>query len=130
MIQWIAFKAFLKKVWVWTKTYWYVPLSALWMVVTWFFFRQKAASMVDNFKETRKAHKKEIDIINKAKEEEVKTINEKVDKHLKSVKESEDRFNTTHEALSKKEKERAEELKAKDNVTLANELRKMMGRSK
>ena len=130
MIQWIAFKALLKKVWVWTKTYWYVPLSALWMVVTWFFFRQKAASMVDNFKETRKAHKKEIDIINKAKEEEVKTINEKVDEHLKRTKAAEEIFNTSTAATSKKMKERAEELREKDNVTLANALKKMMEKNK
>ena len=130
MIQWVAFKAFVKKAYLWIKTYWFVPIGALWALATWFFFRQKASMMVDNFKETRKAHKKEVEIINNSKEEEVKTINEKVDKHLKNVKEDEDRFNTTHEALSKKEKERAEELKAKDNVTLANELRKMMRRSK
>ena len=85
---------------------------------------------MDNFKETRKAHKKEIEIINNSKEEEVKTIKEKVDKHIKNVKEAEDRFNTTHEALSKKEKDRAEELKTKDNVTLANELKKMMEKKK
>jgi len=74
MIQWIAFKAFLKKVWVWTKTYWYVPLSALWMVVTWFFFRQKAASMVDNFKETRKAHKKEMILLIRRKKKKLKPL--------------------------------------------------------
>ena len=130
MIQWIALKAFLKKAWVWTKTYWYVPLSALWMVVTWFFFRQKAASMVDNFKETRKAHKKEIDIINKAKEEEVKTINEKVDDHLRRTKAAEEIFNTSTAATSKKMKVRTEELREKDNVTLANALKKMMEKNK
>ena len=82
--------------------------------------------MIDNLRETRKAHKKEIDIINKAKEEEVKTINEKVDDHLKRTKAAEERFNTSTAATSKKMKERAKELKAKDNVTLANELKKMM----
>ena len=131
MIQWIAFKAFLKKAWVWTKTYWYVPLSALWMVVTWFFFRQKAAMMMDNLKETRKAHKKEVEIINKAKEEEVKIIKTKVDEHLERTREADERFNTSVAATSKKVKERAEELRTKDNVTLANELRKMVsGRKK
>ncbi len=86
MIQWIAFKAFVKKAYLWIKTYWYVPIGALWALGTWFFFRQKASMMVDNFKETRKAHKKEIEIINNSKEEEVKTINEKVDKHLEHAK--------------------------------------------
>ena len=130
MIQWVAFKAFVKKAYVWIKNYWYVPLSLLWAIVTWFFFRQKAAMMVDNLKETRKAHKKEIEIINSSKEEEVKTIKEKVDNHLKNTKESEDKFNAKRKALSKKEENRAEELKEKDNVALANELKKMMEKKK
>jgi hypothetical protein len=130
MIQWIAFKAFVKKAYVWIKNYWYVPLSILWAIITWFFFRQKAAMMVDNLKETRKAHKKEIEIINTSKEEEVKTIKEKVDKHIKNVKEAEDRFNTRSEDISKRTDERAEELKKMDNEILAKELKKMMGKKK
>ena len=86
--------------------------------------------MIDNLRETRKAHKKEVDIINKAKEEEVKIINEKVDDHLHRAKAAEERFNTSNAAISKKVKERTEELREKDNVSLANELKKMMGKNK
>jgi hypoxanthine phosphoribosyltransferase len=127
MIQWAALKAFSKKAYLWIKTYWYVPIGALWAIATWFFFRQKATLMVDNFKETRKAHKKEVDIINKSKEEEVKTIKEKVDAHLIRTKEAEERYATASATTSKKVKERAEELRKKDNDVLADELRKIIG---
>ena len=69
MVQWIALKILVKKVYLWVKTYWYVPFAVAYAIVTWFFFRQKAAFMLDNLRETRKAHKKEIDILNKSKEE-------------------------------------------------------------
>jgi len=130
MVQWIAFKAALKKLYIWVKTYWYVPLSLLYAFITWFFFRQKASMMIDNLRETRKAHKKEVDIINKAKEEEVKSITEKIDVHLERTKEAEKRFNTRSEDLSKRTDERAEELKKMDNKVLATELKKMITRRK
>jgi len=130
MIQWIAFKALLKKSYIWVKTYWYVPLSLLYAFITWFFFRQKASMMIDNLRETRKAHKKEVDIINKAKEEEVKNITEKIDVHLERTKEAEKRFNIRSEDISKRTDERAEELRKLDNEVLAKELRKMVSRRK
>jgi len=126
MIRWLAFKAFMKKGWVWVKTYWYLPVSALWMVVTWFFFRQKAAMMIENFKETREAHKKEIDIINKSKEEEVNIIKEKIEKSVERNRKAEEEYRKTTEAIDKHASERAELLKLEDLEILAGELKKLV----
>jgi len=86
--------------------------------------------MIDNLRETRKAHKKEIDIINKSKEEEVNNIKLKVDDHLERAEEAEKRFNTKSADISKRTDARAEELKNMDNKVLANELKKVMTRKK
>ena len=86
--------------------------------------------MIDNLRETRKYHKKEIDIINKSKEEEVKSITEKIDVHLERAKEAEKMFNTRSEDLSKRTDDRTKELEKMDNEVLAKELRKMVNRRK
>jgi hypothetical protein len=130
MIQALAVKTFLKKSWVWTKNYWYVPVGFFWMVLTWFFFRQKATAMLGNFKETRKAHKKEIDLINKSKEEEVRSINEKVDEHLKRDKESEEKYKESSKKIEEKSAVRKIELMKKENEELAEELKKIISRKK
>tara|TARA_Y100000310_G_scaffold343256_1_gene450017 strand:+ start:2690 stop:3085 length:396 start_codon:yes stop_codon:yes gene_type:complete len=130
MMQILAVKTFLKKSWVWTKNYWYVPVGFFWMVITWFFFRQKAETMLGNFKETQKAHKKEIDLINKSKEEEVKGINRKVDEHLKKDKESEERYRESSKKIKERSVVRKIELAKKENEELAEELRKMIERRK
>ncbi len=126
----LAIKTFLKKAWVWTKNYWYVPLGALWTVVTWFFFRQKAAMLVDNFRETQKSHRKEIDLINKSKDEEVKSITDKVSEHLERDKSAEEKHKKEVEKTEKKVAARAEELRTKDNEELADELKKVIKKRK
>jgi len=130
MAQWIALKILVKKVYLWVKAYWYVPFAIAYAIVTWFFFRQKAAFMLDNLRDTRKAHKKEIDILNKSKEEEVGMIKSKVGEHLERAEEAEKRFNTRSADISKRTDTRAEELKNMDNKVLATELKKIIKRRK
>ena len=64
-MQTIMIKMYLKKAWVWLKNHWYVPVFLLAACVIWFFYRQKAAAMFDNLVESRKAHKEEIEELNK-----------------------------------------------------------------
>ena len=126
MIQWIALKAFAKKAYLWVKTYWYVPIAAIWAIGTWFFFRQKASAMVDNFNETRKAHKKEIDIINKSKEKEVSVLKDVVNKSREEDRKATANFNKTSEDIKKKAIARKKELVDQETEELAEKLNKMM----
>jgi len=126
MVQWIALKTFVKKAYLWIKTYWYVPAAALWAIITWFFFRQKASAMVDNFNETRKAHKKEIDIINKSKEEEVSVLKDVVARSRQEDEKATDKFNKTSRDIKKKATDRKKELVDQEAADLAEKLRQMM----
>jgi hypothetical protein len=127
MIQWIAFKTTVKKIYLWVKTYWYVPVGALWALITWFFFRQKASSMVDNFNETRKAHKQEVDIINKSKEKEVSVLRDVVARSREEDQKATDKFNETSRHIKKKTSARKKELVDQESADLAEKLKKMMG---
>ena len=82
--------------------------------------------MIENFKETREAHKKEIDIINKSKEEEVNIIKEKIEKSVERNRKTEEEYRKTTEAIDKHAGERAELLKLEDLETLAGELKKLV----
>tara|TARA_R110000824_G_scaffold98663_3_gene235299 strand:+ start:4508 stop:4903 length:396 start_codon:yes stop_codon:yes gene_type:complete len=131
MVQWIVFKAFTKKAYLWVKTYWYVPIGAMWAIITWFFFRQKASSMVDNFNETRKAHRKEVDIITKSKEDEVSVLKGLVAKSREEDKAAQAKFKKTSEDIKKKSASRKKELVDQETAVLADKLKKMMdGESK
>jgi len=126
MIQWIAFKTSVKKIYLWIKTYWYVPVGTLWAIVTWFFFRQKASAMVDNFNETREAHRKEIDIINKSKEEEVSVLKGVVAKSREEDKKAEEKYRKTSADIKKKSNARKKDLVDQETAELADQLKKMM----
>lgn len=116
---------------MWVKTYWYVPIGAMWAIITWFFFRQKASSMVDNFNETRKAHRKEVDIITKSKEDEVSVLKGLVAKSREEDKAAQAKFKKTSEDIKKKSASRKKELVDQETAVLADKLKKMMdGESK
>jgi len=126
MIQWIAIKAFVKRAYLWLRDYWYVPVASLWGLVTWYFYRQKATLAVDNARETNKAHEKEIELINSSKEKEVESIKSKISDHVARAKETEKKFSAAAATIRTKEIDLTSELAKKDNVSLAEDLEKML----
>lgn len=123
-MQTIMIKMYLKKAWVWLKNHWYVPVFLLAACVIWFFYRQKAAAMFDNLVESRKAHKEEIEELNKIQAKETASR----DKNLKNYLESEDKLDEKLAkdklAAAKERKDREEELMKKEIHDIAKELAK------
>jgi len=107
-------KPYLKKAYVWVKNHWYVPIGALLALVTWFFYRQKSVAIVDNLKQTREHHKKEIEVINSIHEEQIAERDKAVDSFLdkeekleienrKKIEDSIDEYTQRKEEIKKKE---------------------------
>jgi len=96
----LAIKTFLKKSYAFIKNYWYVPLGLVVSAVTWFFYRQKAALMMDNLKKTRESHKKEVDVINNAHKKEVDARDEVVNKFVEENKILEAKLESKQEVIS------------------------------
>jgi len=118
----ILIKSYLKKAYVWVKNHWYVPIGALFALVTWFFYRQKSADIVDSLKQTRVHHKKEIEAINNIHEEQIAER----DKIVDSFRDSEERLETeTRKKIEDSIDEyakRKEEIKKKEIHDIAEEL--------
>jgi len=109
----------MKKIYVWIKNHWYIPLSLLAAAVTWFFFRQKSQLMVENVKKTREAHKKEIEIIENAHEKEVFSRDKSLRKFVENNKILENNLEEKIEEIGNKEVDRKTELVHKDVEELA-----------
>jgi len=96
----LAIKTFLKKSYAFIKNYWYVPLGLVVSAVTWFFYRQKAALMVDNLKKTRESHKREVDVINGAHKKEADARDEVLNKFVEDNKLLEKQLEGKQEVIS------------------------------
>ena len=82
--------------------------------------------MVDNFNETRKAHKQEVDIINKSKEKEVSVLRDVVARSRQEEEKATSKFNETSRDIKKKADARKKELVDQETAELAEKLKKMM----
>jgi len=114
-----AIKTFVKKVYVWIKNHWYVPLSLFAASVTWFFYRQKSQVMVENVKKTREAHKKEIEIIEDAHKEETLSRDKSLNKFVENNKFLDKNLGEKIKEIETKEADRKVELINKDIEELA-----------
>ena len=101
----------LKKIWIFLKTHWYVPLILIGMVVTGvLFFDKKKDKLAEMFDAVRDKYEKEIDIIEdneRLKEEEKKKAKEQYDKALLEL---EKKIKLKKEEISKVQKKKVKEL--------------------
>lgn len=123
-MQTIMIKMYLKKAWVWLKNHWYVPVFLLAACVIWFFYRQKATAMFDNLVESRKAHKEEIEELNKIQTKETASRDKNLKNYLESEDKLEEKLAKDKLAAAKERKDREEELMKKEIHDIAKELAK------
>ena len=100
-MSWLATKLFVKKSWLWLKTYWYFPIVFLYTLVLYVVLRKDSSAAIgvlgirsDSYKEQIKTietfHKAEADEKEKINKKFVETL-EKVDVELKKSNEKLDR---------------------------------------
>ena len=123
-MQMITIKLYLKKAWVWLKNHWYIPAFLLAACVIWFFYRQKAAAIFDNLVESRKAHKQEIEELNKIQAKEIADRDKNLKEYMKSESELEERLEKEKLDVARERAAREEELMKKEIHDIAKELAK------
>ena len=100
-MSWLATKLFVKKSWLWLKTYWYFPIVFLYTLVLYVVLRKDSSAAIgvlgirsDSYKEQIKTietfHKAEADEKEKINKKFVETL-EKVDVELKKSNDKLDR---------------------------------------
>lgn len=118
-MSFLAIKVFVKKIYIWVKNHWYIPLSLFAASLTWFFYRQKSQVMVENVKKTREAHKKEVEIIEDAHKKEVASRGISLNKFVKNDKFLNENLEEKIKEIENKEVDRKTELVNKDIEELA-----------
>tara|TARA_Y100000034_G_scaffold35241_1_gene43223 strand:+ start:119 stop:523 length:405 start_codon:yes stop_codon:yes gene_type:complete len=86
-MSWLTTKLFLKKTWLWLKTYWYFPAVLLYTITLWVFFKRDSAAAIGVLEIKSDSYKKQIEVLNesheaetKKKEELNKVFNETIEK--------------------------------------------------
>ena len=63
--MWMA----IKKVWVWIKAYWYIPVTVAVSVVMWAVFKEDIGEPARLLKNAKESHKREIETLEKIRKE-------------------------------------------------------------
>jgi DNA polymerase II small subunit/DNA polymerase delta subunit B len=121
----------LKKILVWLKHHWYIPLAVVFGLVCLIFFPKSVKSRYfQMLLNTRYNYKKQIDIINKNNELEKEKTMDAIKRHQESLAKVEEDFNVKMNELPKKEKKRVEAIVKEfnnDPDKLAEEIANILG---
>jgi DNA anti-recombination protein RmuC len=123
MIQLIVAKNYLKRAYIWVKNHWRIPFGLLFVIVTWFFYRQKSVMLVDNLKETRVSHKKEVEEMKKVHEKHIEDRQQSLDAFKEAEKKVEQDNSNRLKASLEREAQRKEELRQKEIHEIAEALK-------
>ena len=125
IFSWIAIKVFFKKARVWIKKYWFLPAMAIYTLVLWIFFRDKAGKAVEVYLSTRESYEDQIAVINKAHKEEIKKRDAVLLEYTKIVKAIEEEYEEDKKTLESQKKKEIKKL-VEEYVDKPDELAKMI----
>ena len=109
MIEWTAIKAFLKKVWIVVKHYWYVPAVIIYTLALWFLFNKKEAAF--KVLEARsESFDKQIKAVDAIHTEEIETRDKIAKKYTETIELIEEKYAKTQEELTDKKRQRVKEI--------------------
>ena len=110
MISWEATKLFFKKLWTWTKHYWYIPVMVIIAIVSWCFGRRNSAGILEMFEASKQSYKKEIEVLNQSHADEIEKRNNLIVEYQATLKKLEKEYKIKSKELSKREKEEVKKI--------------------
>ena len=129
-MSWLAAKTFLKKAWVFTKTYWYLPALLIYTFFVVHFFRKDAGRVTEVMKSSTKRYEEEIKVIKDSHETEIKKRDEITKKYSDTLEAVERDYQEKQLDLDKKKKKKIRDLVEKyhdDHESLAKEISEKFG---
>ncbi len=127
----VAFKFWLKKIFLYIKHYWYIPIVILTLVIGFVFFsRKSSSSLIDIITNTIKSHQKEIDILETNHQKEIEKKEKNLEVYFDKVEQINKKFEEENIKLSNKQQKQIEKIvkENKDDTTkLAEKLSKVTG---
>ena len=90
----------LKKIWVFLKSYWYIPV----LIIVALVFKSKGNRIAEILKTAQSSHKKQLDAINNAEIEKQKSRQLIDNEYENAIKEIEDNYTKENKAISERDK--------------------------
>ena len=125
----LTIKTFLKKMWAWTKHYWYVPAVIIYTLLLWVVFKNKDKAL-DILKIREESLKNQMDVINDSHEEEIEKRNKVLEEYNKVLEEIEKEYEEGRDQLNEKKKEEIKKIIEKhieDPEAIAKEMAEKFG---
>ena len=112
-MSWVAFKFGVKKAWLWCKHNWKIMALLAYTVLLYLFFSKNARNAKTILEEARKAHKAEIELLNKSHGLEIQKRDEHLKKYNDTLKAIEAKYAEENKKLSLLKKKRVKEIVTK-----------------
>ena len=129
-MNWLAAKVFLKKAWVFIKSYWQVPALLVYTLFLVYFFRQDTESVMKVMKSSTKRYEEEINAIKDSHENEIRKRDEITRKYSNVLSAIEKKYEEDKLELNRQKKKKLLDLIEKyydDNSSLAREISEKFG---
>ena len=129
-MSWLAAKTFLKKAWVFTKSYWYLPALLAYTLFVIHVFRRDAGMAVKVMESSTKRYEDEIKAIKDSHESEIKKREEITEKYSSTLAVLEEEYREKEIDLGNNKRKKLLDLVKKyhnDNSSLAREISEKFG---
>ena len=134
-MKWLAFKKTAKKIWIWTKTHWYLPILFLALIVAfliWAIARNGAfmATLFDVWESSRTSYDEQIAVLEGAHKKEVTDRDMALEEYNKNLKQIEKKYGGQGDLLANEKKKELDRLIEKgygDPDELARKIAELYG---
>ena len=109
-MSWLTFKLFVKKSWLWLKTYWYFPAVLIYTYIIWLVFRRDGSAAIGVLEIRSDSYKKQIEVINDSHEAETKEKEHLNKVFTETIEKVEVELKKKNEVLDKNKKKRIKEI--------------------
>ena len=109
-MTWLLFKHNVQKAWVWVKNNWKILALLVYTLVLYLLFSKNTENAKKILDDARKAHKAEIDSLNKTHSELIKRREENQKKYMDLLKQLEEETKKKNEAITSAKKKRVKQI--------------------
>lgn len=121
----LGLKLFFGKMWSFLKTYWWVPVGVIILIVLWILLRRKPESLAGALRNAIESHKREVDSLERIHADEIEKREKALEEHDKKVEEVNKKFEEANIELDKKKKKQIEKI-VKENKDSPDKIAKQI----
>jgi t-SNARE complex subunit (syntaxin) len=94
----------LRKVWIWIKNYWYIPVIVVLIIAALIIWRKVPDSLSEIIRKSNEMHRKEVDTLNEIHAEEIDKREKALEKYHKTIEQVEREYERDRKKLDRRKK--------------------------